>query len=135
MDYSYSYSAQDEAALGALMGAAAVYYVLALIFAIVILVAMWKLFAKAGKPGWAAIIPIYNYYVLFDIVYGNGIKFLLLLVPFLNIAVSIGLYIRMAQVYGKSVGFGIGMLFFPYVCLPILAFGNSAYQGPVDSFI
>lgn len=136
MDYSYSYSGDmDTAAMAAAGGALTVVYIISLIIGIIAIVAMWKLFSKAGRPGWAAIVPIYNAYVLFDIVYGKGIKFLLCLVPLLNIAVSIGLYVRLAQVYGKGAGFGIAMLLFPYICLPILAFGNSEYQGPVDSFI
>ncbi len=134
MGYSYS-SDVDSAAMAAAGGMMVVYSIIAIVFAVIVLVAMWKLFAKAGRPGWAAIVPIYNAYVLFDIVYGNGIKFLLCCVPILNAIVSIALYIRLAQVYGKGAGFGIAMLLFPYVCLPMLAFGQSEYQGPVDSFI
>lgn len=108
-----------------------IYIALAIFF----IVCEWILFKKAGKPGWAILIPFYNLYVLFDIVYGKGIKFLLLLVPLLNIVVGIAYYIRLAQVYGKSTGFGVLNLFFPFICIPILAFGKSEYQGPIDSFI
>ncbi len=137
MNYSYSYSTTDldpeaAAALGSMM---AVYGVIILVIVVIAIVAMWKLFAKAGRPGWAAIVPIYNAYVLFDIVYGKGIKFLLMFVPILNVVVEIAIYIRLAQAYGKGAGFGIAMLFFPYVCMPILAFGSAQYNGPIDSFV
>ncbi len=135
MGYSYSYSYSDTDAAAALGGAFVVVYIIAIIIGIIALVAMWKLFSKAGKPGWVAIVPIYNAYVLFDILYGKGIKFLLMLVPVLNVAVDVAMVIRLAQVYGKGVGFGIAMLFFPYICMPMLAFGKSEYQGSIDAFI
>ena len=74
-------------------------------------------------------------YILFKIVYGNGLKFLLLLIPILDFIVMIALYFRLAKVYGKGAGFGVLLLLFEPIALPILAFGNSEYQGPVDSFI
>ena len=110
-------------------------WIISLAVCIFILVCEWKIFKKAGKPGWACIIPIYNTYVLFDIIYGKGIKFLLLLVPLLNIVVAIAAAIRIAHVYGKSTGFGILNLFLPIIAEPILAFGDAEYKGPVDSFL
>ena len=56
----------------------------------------WKIFKKAGKPGWASLIPFYSTYVLFEIVYGKGIKFLLLLIPVFNVILSIALQISSA---------------------------------------
>lgn len=106
-------------------------FVLALgIFGIIV---SWKVFKKAGRPGWACIIPIYNIYVMFDIVYGKGIKFLLLLIPFYNIYVIIKFAIDMAHVFGKSTGFGIGILFLSVIFYAILAFGDARYLGPVGS--
>jgi len=110
-------------------------WIISLAVCIFILVCEWKIFKKAGKPGWACIIPIYNAYVLFDIIYGKGVKFLLLLVPLLNIVVAIAAAIRIAHVYGKSTGFGILNLFLPIIAEPILAFGDAEYKGPVDSFL
>lgn len=63
--------------------------VLSIIVAIVFVVGMWKMFVKAGEAGWASIIPIYNIYVLFKITWGSGIKFLLLLIPIVNIYIYI----------------------------------------------
>lgn len=109
--------------------------IISLVISIFYLVCMWKLYAKAGKPGWAAIIPIYNMVVFFDIVYGKGWKFLLMLIPIFGEVVAIASMIRLAQNYGKSVGFGVLNLFFSFVTIPMLAFGSSDYEGPIDSFI
>lgn len=125
----------DELAYGVAAGASAVYFFIVLLLYVLLIVAQWKLFTKAGEAGWKSLIPIYNMYVMFQIIYGNGIKFLLLLIPFFNIIVEIAMMIRLAQVYGKGVGFGIGLIFFPNIFTLILAFGDSTYVGPVSSFI
>lgn len=125
----------DSAAVAAAGSALVIVYVIAIVFCIIAFVAMWKLFSKAGEAGWKCLIPIYNSYILFKIVYGNGLKFLLLLVPVLNVVIGIVFYFRLAQVYGKGAGFGFLTLLFPEICLPVLAFGKSEYQGPIDSFI
>lgn len=112
-----------------------IFGIIALAVCVFLLVCEWKLFKKAGKPGWACIVPFYNLYVLFDIIYGKGVKFLLLLVPILNVIISVAVSIRTSQVYGKGTGLGVLNLFFPFVVLPILAFGDAEYKGPVDSFL
>ena len=107
-----------------------------LVIGLVALIADFKLYAMAGEPAWAAIIPIYNLYVMFKIVYGNGWKFLLLLVPILGWIIGIVMNIRLAQVYGRSTGFGIGLLFLSPIFYLLLAFdGKSNYQGPHEGFI
>ena len=126
MEFSFRFSVESQNPVVLIIG---------LVVSVFLLVCQWKIFAKAGKPGWAAIVPIYNAYVLFDIIYGKGVKFLLLLVPLLNIVIGIASTIRLAHVFGKSTGFGIANLFFPYICTPILAFGDAEYQGPIDSFL
>lgn len=94
------------------------------------IVAMWLIFKKAGQAGWKALIPIYNVYTLVKIVDGNGWKFLLLLIPIVNIIYLIMLDFRMAKAYGKGVGFGFGLLFLPTIFQLILAFGKAQYVGP-----
>lgn len=131
-----AYSSSDLVTAGAAAGSVlTVYFIIIGVVAVISIAACWKLFSKAGEAGWKSIIPIYNAYILFKIVYGNGLKFLLLLIPFLNFIVMIALYFRLAKVYGKGAGFGVLLLLFEPIALPILAFGNSEYQGPVDSFI
>ena len=102
---------------------------------VLLIVANWRIFEKAGEAGWKSIIPIYSSYILFKILSGNGWKFLLALIPVFNIVVAFAMYYRLAQVFGHGVGFTLGLLFFPNVFTLILAFGSSSYYGPVNSFI
>lgn len=102
----------------------------ALAIYVLIIVATWKVFEKAGKPGWAAIVPFYNQYVLFEITWGDGWRFLMLLIPFYNIVVAIQTNLRVARAFGKSDGFGVGLCFLPFVFYPMLGFDASAtYLG------
>lgn len=117
--------------LGALAAIGTVTYIVTLALSIFILVCMWKILVKANKPGWAAIVPIYNCYTEFDMVYGNGWKFLLLLIPFANFVFMIKFYLDLAKVFGKGTGFGLLLLFVPVVGIPLLAFGDAKYQGPL----
>lgn len=100
-----------------------------------LLVANWFLFEKAGEPGWYSIIPFFSIYKMFEIVYGNGWKALLLLVPLLNIVVGIAFAFRYAQAYGQGILWGFIMLFFPNIATLYLAFGPAKYTGPTYSFI
>lgn len=105
---------------------------LLMIFAACILaiIAEWKAFKKAGQPGWAAVIPFYNIYVLTKITWGNGWLFLLTFLPIGNIVFLILTYIKLARVFGRGDGFAVGLIFLPYIFFLILAFGGSLYQGP-----
>ena len=104
--------------------------VIGLIVGVLAIIAMWKIFQKAGEEGWKAIIPFYNAYTLVKIADGNGIKFLLLLVPIVNIVYTIMLYVRLAKAFGKSTGFAVGLIFFAPIFMLILGFDSSQYQGP-----
>lgn len=97
---------------------------------IVLLIAsIWKIFTKAGKPGWAAIIPIYNFIVLLEIINKPVWWIVLILVPFVNFVIVIIMYLELAKVFGKSAGFGIGLVLLGIVFFPMLAFGDATYQG------
>lgn len=124
-----------EQAGAAFAGAYLVISLISLAVTVVMIIAQWKLFTKAGEEGWKALIPIYNGYVLFNIIYGQGWKYFLMLVPVLNYVVAVAYMIRMAQVYGKGIGFGILNVLFSPITMCILAFGDADYQGPIDSFI
>ena len=101
-----------------------------LAFAILELVALWKIFAKAGQPGWAAIVPIYNFVVLFKVIKMDWWHLLIFMfVPFAAIVYSIIIPLKLAKVFGKGTGFGILTIFFAPIMLPILAFGNAKYVG------
>lgn len=99
------------------------------IVTIICIIAMWKMFQKAGAPGWAAIVPFYNVYVLFKLTWGSGWKFLLLLIPVANIVISIMTVFKLAKAYGKGTGFGFGLLFLAPIFYCILGFGKAQYVG------
>jgi len=101
-----------------------------LAFGIFMLVAMWKIFTKAGKPGWASIIPFYNIWVILEIVGRPGWWLLLMLIPGVNVVIGIILMIDLAKSFGKGGGFAVGLLLLPYVFFPILGFGKAQYVGP-----
>ena len=101
-----------------------------LIVSVVIVVAWWKLYQKAGKHGWACIVPIYNSYVLFDIALGSGILFLLLIVPVVNFFVTIYLYYKLARAFGKGIGYALGLIFLTPIFICMLGFGSAEYIGP-----
>ncbi len=106
---------------------------LSLALAVLGIVAMWKIFVKAGEPGWAAIIPFYNLYVLFKITWGSGWKFLLLLIPIANIVFVIITMVKLAKAFGKSGGFAVGLIFLGVIFYCILAFDDSQYMGVPQS--
>lgn len=113
-------------------GILVVYYLIMLAVAVLILVGYWKVFVKAGKPGWAAIVPFYNMYCLYEISFGNGWLFLLTFVPCVNIVMGIILDVKLAQAFGKSGGFAVGLIFLPFIFVPMLGFGDAQYVGPTQ---
>ena len=96
---------------------------------ILLLVSFWKIFVKAGKPGWAAIIPIYNLVVYLQIVNRPIWWIVLLLIPVVNIVVGIVLTNDLAKSFGKGVGWTLGLLFLPFIFCPILGFGSDPFVG------
>ena len=100
---------------------------------IFIFVCQWKVFVKAGKPGWASFVPIYNYVVLFEIAKLPAWKLLLFFVQFVNIYIMIKLFVELAHRFGKSTGFGLGLLFLNVIFMAILAFDSSKYEDNVAS--
>jgi len=94
---------------------------------LILVISMWKIFTKAGKPGWAAIVPIYNLIVMLEIACKPIWWFILMLIPFVNIIILIILLVEIAKRFGKGVGFAIGMLILPFIFYPMLAFGDSKY--------
>lgn len=104
--------------------------VVSLILCVIIIASNWVLFTKAGKPGWAAIVPIYNIWVQFEIVWGKGVMMFLMLVPLVNFVIAIMTNIKLAKAFGKGTGFGILLIFLAPIAMPMLAFGNTSYVGP-----
>ncbi len=96
---------------------------------ILLVVSMWKIFSKAGRPGWTSLIPIYNLYVLLKIAGKPGWWLLLLLVPLINIVFVIIMVAGIAQNFDKGGGFAAGLIFLPFIFYPLLAFGEAEYVG------
>jgi hypothetical protein len=115
---------------GVATGVLIVYYLLALVIGVVTIIGMWKMFAKAGKPGWGAIIPLYNMYCLYDMGWGNGWLFLLTFIPCVGAIFQIILCFKLAKAFGHGAGFGFGILFLQAIFFMILGFGDSDYIGP-----
>ena len=132
MTYTYNYdvSGIDSSIFGAAMLG---YLAVLLVVYILVVIAMWKVFTKAAKPGWASLIPVYNMVVMYQIVGLNPWLLLLYLIPFVNwiaaLILSIMLNVKLAKVFGKSTGFAIGLIFLNPIFLLILGFGDAKYIG------
>jgi uncharacterized protein DUF5684 len=105
-------------------------WVVIIALVVVQIAAWWKLFEKAGQPGWAAIIPIYNVVVLLRIAGKPLWWIILLIIPLVNIIVWVIVSVAIANNFGRGTLFGIGLLVFGIIFYPILAFGDATYQAP-----
>ena len=95
------------------------------------IVAMWKIFEKAGEAGWKSIVPFYNIYVLCQIAGRNGLWMLGFLVPFVNVIILLIISIDLAKHFGKSTAFGVVALWlFSIIGFLVLGFGDAKYLGP-----
>ena len=109
--------------------------VLALLFvpilAIVVfeVAAWWKVFTKAGQPGWACLVPFYNVYLILQIAGRPGWWLLLWLIPVANVIIAIVTFVDVAKKFGKGTGFGVGLALLGPIFMPILGFGDARYQS------
>lgn len=134
MDYYYDYSASttnmDPASL-------TIYYIIVSIVAILLIVAQWKIFTKAGEKGWKSIIPIYNLVTLFKIIGLSPwliLVYLLTAIPFVGWIIAIVMEvitaIYLGKSFGKETGFIVGLALLPNIFELILGFGSAEYVGP-----
>jgi hypothetical protein len=114
---------------GAMVGVVLVPLIISLVIAILLIAAMWKVNTKAGQPGWATIVPIYNVVVLCRIAGKPGWWVVLTFIPVVNFVILIILYNGISSSFGHGLGFTAGLLLLPFIFFPILAFGNSQYVG------
>lgn len=127
-------------------------FIIVLAVLIFLLITNWRIFSKAGKPGWAALVPFYNAYIMSYIAFGNANYFIAIM--FLWVMVFIGriteigilsslvslaslvLYIiyctKISKAFGKSSGFTVGLVLLPLIFFPILGFGSAEYIGPQE---
>ncbi len=106
-----------------------VVFIPAIIIAIFYVFVMWKVFEKAGLPGWGAIVPIYNIYLICKMGGKPGWYVLLFFIPFVNFVISLLVYLGVARKFNKSDGFGVGLWLLGFIFLPILAFGPATYNA------
>lgn len=96
---------------------------------VLIVAGFWKVFEKAGQPGWAALIPIYNLVVYLQVA-GKPIWWILLyFIPLVNLIVSVIVSLSVAERFGKSAAYAMGLLFLPFIFIPMLGFSDAKYQG------
>ncbi len=103
--------------------------VICLAFAILVIAGLWKTFAKAGLPGWGAIIPVYNIYLICKLAGRPGWWVLLYLIPCVGIVIAILVSLDLAKNFGKGTAFGLGLAFLGFIFFPILGFGDARYLG------
>ena len=102
--------------------------VVMLVLVVVVLASIWRVYEKAGQPGWASIIPIYNLYILMKIAGKPGWWLLLCFIPLVNIIVLILVYVALAENFAKGPGFALGLLLLGFIFFPILAWGDAVYD-------
>ena len=100
-----------------------------IVFYVLLIIAEWKIFTKAGKPGWHSLIPFLNLYDIFEIAGYSGWMFLTLLIPCVGWIFMILMLVKLAKAFGKGTGFAIGLIFLTNIFLLILGFGSAQYVG------
>ncbi len=98
---------------------------------VLIIAGFWKACVKAGQPGWAVLIPIYNLYVFLKVAGKPGWWLLLMLIPVVNLVVAIIATVALAERFGKGGGFAVGLFLLPFIFYPILGFGHAQYSPPL----
>jgi hypothetical protein len=101
-----------------------------LVVIVLLIASQWKIYAKAGQPGWACIVPFYNMYVLLKIAGKPGWWLILFLIPLVNVIFSIWTMNMISKSFGKDEGFTLGLTLLSPVFFPILGFGSATYLGP-----
>ena len=104
--------------------------IVSIIIYALLVIAMWKIYEKAGEAGWKSVIPVLNLYMFFKIACGSGWKFILILIPFVNIFVTLIINWKLVKAFGKGLGMYILSLLSPPIALLIIGFGKSKYHGP-----
>src|SRR6478735_258551 len=107
-----------------------IWIILCLAVAVISIAGTWKAFEKAGQPGWACLIPVYNYYIMLKIGGKPGWWLLLFLIPLVNVVFAVWTVNMVSKSFGKDEGFTVGLVLLGFIFWPILGFGDAQYQGP-----
>jgi hypothetical protein len=121
---------EEEAAAAAAAAGFAIFLVIYFVVLAFFAFVGWKLFVKAGKPGWAAIVPIYNYVVFLEIVGKPVWWVILMMIPVVNLVMLFILSLALAERFGKGAGFGVGLALLGPIFLPMLVFSDAEYMPP-----
>ncbi len=121
--------AQNSGNMGGAIGML-IFMIFMLALLVLLIAGNWKVFVKAGQPGWACLIPIYNYYIYCKIVGRPGWWVILMLIPYINFIFYIILMIDLAKSFAKGIGFAVGLILLSPIFICILGFGDAEYQGP-----
>ncbi len=108
-----------------------VFSIVILPITIMMVIALWKIFEKADKPGWAVLVPIYDLAVLFQIVGRPWWYIFLMLIPGAQIVLWGIVAINLARVFDKNWAFGLGIFLIPFIFVPILGLGKAVYMSPL----
>ena len=133
MDLQTTLTGSEAGMVAAAIAFLSAYSFVIIACAVLAIIGLWKVNIKAGEPGWAAIVPFYNSYILYKIAWGNGLLFLLLLIPFVNAVVSIITSWKLGKAFGAGTGFCLGLIFLSPIFLMILGFGQKQFQGTNDN--
>lgn len=109
-----------------------IFSVLYLALVILVIAGFWKVFSKAGEPGWAAIIPLFNMYIILKIAGRPWWWLILYFIPIVSLVIWVVVSVDIAKAFGKGTGFGIGLALLPFIFFPVLGFSDAQYQGPVS---
>ncbi|MGN6367007.1 MAG: DUF5684 domain-containing protein [Phycisphaerae bacterium] len=136
--YALAQDADENArATGAAVGglaASCCFFVFAMLIAVVIVVGLWKIFTKARQPGWAALIPIFNIYIICVIAGKPAWWIILFFIPLVNIIIAFIVWMDVAKYFGKSPAYAIGIVLLPIIFIPLLGFSDAQYSGPAKPF-
>jgi hypothetical protein len=107
------------------------FFLFFIVVVVLYIAAYWRVYTKAGEPGWGSLIPIYNLYLLCKIAGRPGWWLFLYFIPLVNIAISLVVSLDLAKAFSKSSGFGVGLWLLSFIFYPILGFGSAQYTKPV----
>lgn len=124
VDTSYSLS-KTNGLIGAILNMKLFIIIIIAVTSILMIISLWKIYKKAGKPGWTSIVPIYNFMVMCEIANKKWWYIFLMFIPIVNIYIILVLYNGIAKKFEKNDGFVVGMILLPAIFFPILAFGKS----------
>ena len=137
-DYGYNTSSySDIATVYAMSSIMIVYMLFALVILVIQIIAMWKIFTKAGESGWKSIVPVYNLITLYKIIGLSPWLLFVYLASFIPVVGSIAILvltifqnIYLSKSFGKSSGVTVGLIFLTPIFYMILGFGKDTYVGP-----